>query len=402
LQLLSCSSRAAVTTLVVANSRPLASRRIKNIGQMYSQNKCSLSVSRWKDANLPRRHYVSVAAAATNNDEHDNSDEEDNTNTATNNNNSTSSATTRTRRQSPPPTLDTFDYDEEFGGYSYQPDEYDAMDMQSQDLWDYDDNGMLVAKDTQPSPIATAAAAPAAEGSPSMHDEVAASQDESTLLLTTIETVASQQQSGVETSADMAPPPSPPAPLESPVEQPIASNNQQPSYAKDDEFFKKASFGMGISTDLDHMEHQLAQIKQSLRHETNNDKFNPNSPKQVSEALYGQAGESTSKDVLDAMAASGNKLADLMLQFRHLAQQIAKWKRRQESQEKGKYTRNVSTMERLVPKTDSATAVASGTAAVTATDILQEQKSITPQVEWRVEAEDPLLLVDASAYIFRA
>jgi hypothetical protein len=171
----------------------------------------------------------------------------------------------------------------------------------------------------------------------------------------------------------------------------------------------RASKGIGMSTELDVMEEQLQRILQKIAIEASNNKYpnlNPNSPRQVSEALFGIEGESTGKDVLEALASSkSNKkhLADLILQFRHLARDIAKRKKRQENKEKGTLAKSVHAVKRNIQTTTTT----STTSPITSAEEKDHQKTVSSkQTDLKARPtgtpEDPLLLVDASAYIYRA
>ena len=301
-------------------------------------------------------------------------------------------------RRGPPPTLDSFDYDEGFGGYDYQPDIYDAEDMKSQDLWDYDDDGMLIPKAQPPALDANDNYANANANNEA--EQQAPNEDTVERTTQVMETVSIQHE---ETEPAVAASFSSPTTLNNGEEG--TGDNQK--YVRDAAFFKKASYGFGVSSELDRMEDRLVQLKQDIGTETNDPKFNPNSPRQVSEALFGSAGESTSKEVLEGMAASGNKLADLMLQFRQLAREINKWKKRRDNKDKGTYVQNVNTVKRAsspapqqVVETTEDSVSATTTAAVSSSSELEPAPRSQPQT--RIEPDDPLLLLDASGYIYRA
>jgi 5'-3' exonuclease len=102
--------------------------------------------------------------------------------------------------------------------------------------------------------------------------------------------------------------------------------------------------------------------------------FNLNSPKQVALALFGDSTKSTNKSELEGMAAS-SKIADLILQYRHAKARHNKLKTRLENKEKGTLVQSVS---KIVPKAS-------------------KPSMANPEI-----SSDPLLLVDTSAYIFRA
>ncbi|CAB9506618.1 DNA polymerase I [Seminavis robusta] len=173
---------------------------------------------------------------------------------------------------------------------------------------------------------------------------------------------------------------------------PSSSSSSQPEDTQRQQQQQRASRGMSVSTDADRMQGQLEVVLQKIVQETNNPKFNPNSPRQVSEALFGVPGESTNKDVLEALAWSGQKkeLANWILQYRQINREITKFKKRQAKKESGTIAKSVYTIvkptkqQQQQPVKDAVPTNAPATGAALRT------------------AADPLLLVDASAYIFRA
>jgi 5'-3' exonuclease len=145
----------------------------------------------------------------------------------------------------------------------------------------------------------------------------------------------------------------------------------------------RPSYGSGSSVNLVDMEGELASIEDSIYEQNKGSKFNVNAPKQVAAILYGKSGGSTNKDVLEGMAAGGNRLAELVLKYRALKYQIGKLVRRQESVAKGTAVLSASTVAR-----------AATNASIEGVDI--------DDVPLSDVSTDPLLLLDASAYIFRA
>jgi 5'-3' exonuclease len=121
------------------------------------------------------------------------------------------------------------------------------------------------------------------------------------------------------------------------------------------------------------LEFQLKQLQQEI-HTLHGKEFNLNSPKQVAQALFGDSTKSTNKSTLEGMAAN-NKIADLMLQYRHAKARHNKLQTRLENKQKGTLVQSVS---KIVPKAS-------------------KPSMSSPDV-----SSDPLLLVDTSAYIFRA
>lgn len=145
--------------------------------------------------------------------------------------------------------------------------------------------------------------------------------------------------------------------------------------SQEDSWVKQAAYGTPISTQLDLLISRLDQIENDIYAQNNEKRFNINSPKQVSKVLFGVEQSSTKKEVLEAMAAAGNRMAALILQYRDVKNQISRAQRKQES-------------------IDNGTKVKSASVATIST----KGETVTNEVA----STDPLLLVDASAYIFRA
>jgi len=143
------------------------------------------------------------------------------------------------------------------------------------------------------------------------------------------------------------------------------------------EFLTAAASGTGATTFLDIQKSNLSKLTTEIYQLNNNTPFNLNSPKQLSNALFGPGGGSTNKDVLDAMAGAGNPLAGKVLGWKKLSQGI----KRQEATEARVAKRRESRSD-----TQNAAGPPSSTSPLSASE----------------PNRDPLLLVDASAYIFRA
>lgn len=152
-----------------------------------------------------------------------------------------------------------------------------------------------------------------------------------------------------------------------------------------DSFLSKASYGTGVTTSLDVLEAELQELTESIYQQNNGKKFNINATKQVANVLFGPMGGSTSRDVLDGMAAAGNRLAALILDYRVLKHKISKLSRRRESVAKGTAVRSASTVARAQPQTN-----------------IENEDDPTETITLHNEMADPLLLLDASAFIFRA
>ncbi len=142
----------------------------------------------------------------------------------------------------------------------------------------------------------------------------------------------------------------------------------------------QASLGTGTRSPVEVLEMELQQVTEQIYQQNNNEPFNINSLSQVSMVVFGIPGESTNKEALEAKAASGNRMADLILQYRRLQQKIRKQSSKQQAVLKG--TRVKSAMQ--------------------STSTSSSSPSVTTETTSKTSNGDPLLLVDASAYIYRA
>lgn len=294
-----------------------------------------------------------------------------------------------------PPQLDDWAYQDDFGGYDFQPDIYDLEDMQNEEYIVGDDGIMYPkpAKKETTKPNHKGTPATASSDSPSSDMATLGKNDTIIIVKETLDTSDVRMSESTDEEEIQASE----VPQEGTSTKAIGSiiDERGPppgtnGYRKDSEFFKRASSGTGVSTSLDQLEDQLGEYKRELIIATNNTKFNPNSPRQISWALYGYGGETTNKDVLEAMAANGNHIADLVMKYRTLSGEINKRKKKVQSREKGTYASSVLTVKRTNPtlKGDF--------------DPMTPREHPNATVGTSIVSEDPLLLVDASAYIFRA
>mmetsp|Transcript_34953 Transcript_34953/g.39846 ORF Transcript_34953/g.39846 Transcript_34953/m.39846 type:complete len:681 (+) Transcript_34953:55-2097(+) len=132
---------------------------------------------------------------------------------------------------------------------------------------------------------------------------------------------------------------------------------------------------------LDQRRKRLDMLEERIFNEHNNGKeFNINSPKQVSELLFGTSNQSSNRDALEALTTCNNKqlasLADLILQYRRERQTIQRLIKKENTLQTGKYITSFS-------KNNSASQ--------------PKQKETQENVD-----EDPLMLIDASGLIYRA
>ena len=258
-----------------------------------------------------------------------------------------------------PPTLDAQFDDEAFGAFEYQLDEYELEEMKRLERLQYeysasDGSGATNAPHPEPK-----TASPHKEAMPVAppHNR----RTPPTESMDTIQTPSTLQFAAIERK------PTPSYSTE-PMEGPPTNLDQ--STGPLDSFLSRASTGYGATTTVDALQSQLDGLQHEIYQHNNGLEFNINSPSQVSRVLFGSQGGSTEKTVLEARAASGNRLADLILQYRSIKQQIDRLKRKQDNIEHGRQVTNPSSVAR--------------------TNRTEEH------------AADPLLLVDASSYIFRA
>ena len=155
-----------------------------------------------------------------------------------------------------------------------------------------------------------------------------------------------------------------------------------------------SSNGNGQMTQVDILTSKSESIERDVYAENGGKEFNINSPKQVSKVLFGDAGQSTNKDVLDAMASAGNRMADLILQYRQAQRDLKRAKKQIENKQNGIH---VDDFHRAPPPSPVAAAAAQSTVNV------NTDSSDMDMLEYDdANGSNPLLLVDASAYIFRA
>jgi DNA polymerase-1 len=118
------------------------------------------------------------------------------------------------------------------------------------------------------------------------------------------------------------------------------------------------------------LEKELEKLQSKIFERNHGVEFNINSHAKVSRILFGPRGGSTEKAVLEAKAAGGDRMASLILEYRSVKQQISRLKRKRENVRDGSQVSSPSAVARADNKQDY--------------------------------SADPLMLVDASSYIFRA
>lgn len=330
-----------------------------------------------------------------------------------------------------PPVLDSQNEDEGYGAYDYVPDIYDQQEMNQQDTLPDDFLESPPVKDDikpkvspKPKPtIRAPASAPISASTPSknisvpkkvpvakeepvafmdnpdiVEEEAAPAPTVAPTLFKSIEepTMPRPRQSPPPRSEMMmegeAPVPTPvvPTPIDKPYGEPTMprdrSRHSPPPRSEMmttathfhaarvvtgtmGGYLEKAAYGKGATSEVDVIKQQMIELEQDIYLQNNGKEFNVNSPKQCSIVLYGFSGESTNKEVLEAMGGGGNKLADLILQHRNLKASVNRMERRQINKDNNTHVRSAMTVARPNEVTEQA---------------------------------DPLILVDASAYIFRA
>ncbi|KAL7527567.1 hypothetical protein ACHAXR_005891 [Thalassiosira sp. AJA248-18] len=164
----------------------------------------------------------------------------------------------------------------------------------------------------------------------------------------------------------------------------------------------ESSNGNGSTTHLTSLTSQLEHLTSQIYQLNDGVEFNINSPKQVARVLFGEdntGDSSTNKDVLEAMASAGNEMAAHIYKFRKLSRAVKREKRRVEQLEKGdkkndyygnlaRHRENVAVSKYNADSQES---------NVTNTNIYEDDDA-KPSHHRR----EPLLLIDASAYIFRS
>ena len=157
---------------------------------------------------------------------------------------------------------------------------------------------------------------------------------------------------------------------------------------------KSSSNGSGGLEQENMITAQLAQVQSEIYRLNNGEEFNIKSPKQVSMALFGVENESTNKAALEALTGNisntgGNAhLASLILKHRKHVRELTKIGKQKENKESGVHVANVKSMRS--GKDDSSFAK------------VNPSSLVIPIGNAKDGEREPLVLIDASAYIFRA
>lgn len=194
----------------------------------------------------------------------------------------------------------------------------------------------------------------------------------------------------------------------------------------------EASNGTGITDQLTMLSHQLEHMESQIYKLNDSVKFNINSPKQVAKVLFGEDGanESTNKDVLEAMASAGNEMAACIFKFRKLSRDYKRELKRVEQEKRGDkkndYYGNLAKLHAADTNKPSGglgdephgngnkfirtsasfqvyQTVGDEESGEQSTDSASQDISVNgAQTKPHRPRREPLLLIDASAYIFRS
>ena len=164
---------------------------------------------------------------------------------------------------------------------------------------------------------------------------------------------------------------------------------------------RSSANGNGGTDQADILQHQLLQIQTEIYKLNNGEEFNINSPKQVSKCLFGVENESTNKAALEALNGNitnsgGNaQLASLILKFRKYTRDLKMAEKQKENQANGIHVNTVSSMRGGKDQVQ--------VEAVKPSSIVSPLGSPTGDGDDNGDGvREPLVLIDASAYIFRA
>jgi DNA polymerase-1 len=159
---------------------------------------------------------------------------------------------------------------------------------------------------------------------------------------------------------------------------------------KSSAILRSSANGSGGSAQEELITVQLAQIEAEIYGRNKGKEFNIKSPKQVSMVLYGNPNESTDKSTLEALTGNisniggSAQLAALILKHRKHTRDLKRIKKEIENKENGIHVASVKNMRS--GKEDKVT-----------------PSSLLSQIDNVQDSErEPLVLIDASAYIFRA
>lgn len=157
---------------------------------------------------------------------------------------------------------------------------------------------------------------------------------------------------------------------------------------------------------MEELQQQLEDREQQIYQQNNGKKFNINSPKQVAVVLFGTSeGMTTDKDTLESRASTGDRMSHLILEYRRTKALLRKCAKKKELVQQGRRVQSV--MSKVVTKTSNA--------ELSSTKVLEDKSMVSEGMPVDAEMDppsttihqkeipaDPLVLVDASALIFRS
>jgi len=182
-------------------------------------------------------------------------------------------------------------------------------------------------------------------------------------------------------------------------------NNPNKADNKPREIPVEASTGNVSTSYIDTLSHQLEHLQAQIYQLNDGVEFNIGSPKQVAKVLFGEddEGSSTNKDVLEALASAGNIMAENIYKWRKVASQHKKELKRIEQMEKGDrkndYYGNLSRRDKR--QSNGVDAEPKVTDQVEIFETVARKDTPAPATD-TVPDRETLLLIDASAYIFRS
>ena len=148
---------------------------------------------------------------------------------------------------------------------------------------------------------------------------------------------------------------------------------------------------------------QIERVTTEIYKLNQDEPFNINSHKQVSSALFGVDNESTNKAALEALCGNLSRtdgkshLAGLILKYRKYKRQLSRLEKQTENIREGTHVSNVGSMRN--GKANSSIGSGSGPISVQPSSIVAPLES---NGNGNAQEREPLVLIDASAYIFRA
>ena len=166
----------------------------------------------------------------------------------------------------------------------------------------------------------------------------------------------------------------------------------------------EASSGNVSTSYIDTLSHQLEHLQAQIYQLNNGVEFNIGSPKQVAKVLFGEDDErsSTNKDVLEALASAGNVMAENIYKWRKVSSQIKKERKRIEQMEKGDRKNDYfGNLSRRQNSTSDAKPNKEDNGQVAILQTVPTDDVPAPAMD-AVADRETLLLIDASAYIFRS